>query len=306
MVRPLSFPFPSFVLPLTTTPHHRFTCSCCPPNVSRLLSSLGNYLCSLSLPTPSTPALEIAIHQFVASRIQLDFDDGKPPATMVVETEYPLEGQVKISFEKLRGRKVGVRMRVPAWVGEERWSVRCVVVLLASVCLADLKRFVPCLFSQLTQHSSPLAPSLTKGYLYLPSGSFNPLSPLLYTLPLTPKTVLPHPLVSQNVGKVAFQRGPVLYALESVDHPGLDFRLIRVPREGTGPLKEWERYALGEELSPGRRGGEVRWGLKGWGRKVCLEQGREGEGQEVELRMVPYAVWGNRGVGDLVVWMGRD
>ncbi len=83
-------------------PAHRrvacFGCSCCPPNVNRLLASLGNYLYGVEADT-------LYVNQFAAS----DMTDGG--VRVSVETDYPRDGRVTVSASGT----AKVAIRIPAW-----------------------------------------------------------------------------------------------------------------------------------------------------------------------------------------------
>lgn len=70
----------------------------------------------------------------------------------------------------------------------------------------------------------------------------------------------------------------------------MDLRLVRVPRGG---LRDAKRESVGEEQAG--KGGQGEWGVRAMAERVLI--GRKGvETVEQEVRLVPYATWGNRGV----------
>ena len=97
----------------------RFTCSCCPPNVSRLLSTLGAYVCSAST---QSEAITLAVHQFISCEVALNAY-GFPGGKLVIETGFPHQGEVAIRVTGCEGRAVSLKLRVPAWAGTD-WTVR--------------------------------------------------------------------------------------------------------------------------------------------------------------------------------------
>ena len=83
--------------PITQRPE-LFGCSCCPPNLNRLLSSLGGYLFSLGGDT-------LFIHEYTASRLS---ENG---VTCTVKTEYPVKGEITVTAENVKT----VALRIPSW-----------------------------------------------------------------------------------------------------------------------------------------------------------------------------------------------
>jgi DUF1680 family protein len=162
-----------------------FTCACCPPNLARLLASLGQYIYSES-------DAEIAVHLFVQSRAQLNVKG----QVMVLrqETEYPWEGNVRLTIESMAApAEFSVRIRLPGWCREPQVDVNGVA---ATGIVRD-------------------------GYAVLRrewrKGDFVQL-----TLPMPVERVRSHPMVFENRGCVALRRGPLVYCLESVDNGPLD------------------------------------------------------------------------------------
>lgn len=77
-----------------------FGCSCCPPNVTRFVASIGDYLYTCD-------DERIYVHQFMTSDAHID------GAHVAVETDYPVSGTIRIAAEALSGRAVCVR--IPSW-----------------------------------------------------------------------------------------------------------------------------------------------------------------------------------------------
>ena len=100
-------------------------------------------------------------------------------------------------------------------------------------------------------------------------------------LPMFPRGVETHPDVAENIGKVAIQRGPLVYAIEAVDHGGQVLDLL-LPKD-THFTTEFQPEMLGGIVVV--RGTVLR------------------EGAAVPLLAVPYFSWANRGNGEMAVWL---
>ena len=79
-----------------------FDCSCCPPNVTRLIASVGDYLYSCS-------DVAIFVHQFMTNDAVLN------GASVSMETNYPADGTVKLEVAGAKGKSLYVR--IPGWCG---------------------------------------------------------------------------------------------------------------------------------------------------------------------------------------------
>lgn len=77
-----------------------FSCSCCPPNITRFVASLGDYLYTRD-------AQGLYVHQYMGHTARLE--DG----VLEMRTEYPLDGEIRIRARGLAGKKL--RLRIPAW-----------------------------------------------------------------------------------------------------------------------------------------------------------------------------------------------
>ncbi len=176
--------------------HHRqpwFDCACCPPNLARLLASLGQYVYAQG-------EAEIVVHLYVQGTGR--FEIGGQRVLLRQETRYPWDGLVTIDLQMERPATFGLRLRVPGWCRAAGLSVN----------------------GELLE----VAPRLERGYLRL-ERSWRPADRVQLELPMTVEQVYAHPDVRQDVGCVALQRGPLVYCLEEVDH-AIPLQRIFLPR----------------------------------------------------------------------------
>jgi len=171
-----------------------FGCACCPPNLARLLASLGQYVYS--------SARNAAwVHLYAGGQASLDI--GKQKVTLQQKTHYPWDGCVKITVRPDVPAEFTLALRIPGWSRGAKLTVNGHGVALADVTIkgyAKIKRL------------------WSKG------------DRVELTLPMPVERIEAHPKVRQDRGCVALQRGPVLYCLEQVDN-GPDLRGIVLPRD---------------------------------------------------------------------------
>lgn len=87
--------------------HHRsgwFSCACCPPNVTRTLASLGQYLYAKS-------DKELLVNVFIDSTVQTEV--GPDKVTLNVKTDYPWNGKVVLEPKGFKSSTLAIR--VPEW-----------------------------------------------------------------------------------------------------------------------------------------------------------------------------------------------
>jgi DUF1680 family protein len=173
--------------------HHRqewFHCPCCPPNLARLVASLGGYLYARSDD-------ELVVHLYAQSRAQLRLDGQN--VTLRQETRYPWDGDVTITIGAAAPAEFGLRLRVPSWCRAPRLAVNGAPVELAG--------------------------ALEGGYALVRRVWWDGDTVTL-ELPMPVERVYAHPAVAADVGSVALRRGPVVYCLEQADHAAPPQRVL--------------------------------------------------------------------------------
>jgi uncharacterized protein len=165
--------------------HHRqewYDCACCPPNIARLLASLGQYIYASN-------DTEVVVHLYIQSSVRLALDGRE--ITVRQETTYPWDGMITIQLGMDESTVFGLNLRIPAWCRTARLSVN-----------GDSL--------DLTEH-------ITKGYARV-ERLWQPGDHVVLALDMPVERVYAHPDVRQDTGCVALQRGPLVYCLEAVDH----------------------------------------------------------------------------------------
>ncbi len=177
--------------------HHRqpwYPCACCPPNIARLIASLGNYLYGFS-------EQAVWVNLYVGSRARLQV--GGKPIELRVQTDYPWEGTVQIEVVGSTPVEFTLHLRLPAWCSQPSLSL----------------------------NGKPLPIQASKGYAVV-SRRWKQGDTLRLELPMTPTLMEAHPKVEADRWQVALQRGPIVYCLEECDQQVPLWRL-GVKAEGT-------------------------------------------------------------------------
>lgn len=146
----------------------------------------------------------------------------------------------------------------------------------------------------LTVDGAAVAMTVEKGYARLRADWKSQRIVLTFEMPA--QFVFANPKVRADAGKAAIVKGPVVYCLEQVDN-GENLGSLFV--DVTKPIRETKDDALGGTLkltAQGKRMKEKDWGKGLYG---TVPVGFE----ETELTLVPYCYWGNRGAGEMAVWM---
>ncbi|MEF2277390.1 beta-L-arabinofuranosidase domain-containing protein [Deinococcus sp. YIM 134068] len=168
-------------------------CPCCPPNVSRLLASLGHYFYGQN-------EGGIAVHLYAEGTAR--FEVGGQPVTLHQHTAYPWDGRVELSFDLERPAPFTLSLRLPGWCRDPQLSVNGEAVDLSGV---------------------------RDGYVHL-TREWDARDRVALHLPMPVERVYAHPDVRQDAGLVALQRGPVVYCVEGTDAGVSPHRLV-LPRD---------------------------------------------------------------------------
>ncbi len=238
-----------------------FGCACCPPNISRTLASLGGYFYSQS-------ERELFVHLYAAGMAEVRL--AGQPVSIEQTTDYPWDGRVTLAVSPVEPAEFTLAVRVPDWCRRASLSVN--------------------------GREVRLQPILRKGYARI-RREWRRGDRVVLNLPMPVERVSAHPAVRQDAGRVALQRGPVVYCLEEVDN-GRDLNAISLPR-GAKLSARFEPKLLGGVAVIGGRA--EREDPAGWdGRLYRPEPSRR---RPVRIRAVPYCVWANRRPGEMLVWI---
>ena len=183
---------------------------------------------------------------------------------LTCRTRYPADGAVTLHKD---GAACRLAWRVPGW----------------------------CRQHTLMQDGRQVVPDIENGYIQIdcPAG---PVTVSL-TFDMQPCRVTCDPAVPENIGKVCLQRGPLLYCLEEADQ-GRELWRLYLPDNSPVDL-DWHQAWPGD--IPGLKAAGYR---QADGPVDSLYRFAETpELVPVRLNFVPYYVWGNRGPGEMLVWL---
>jgi DUF1680 family protein len=119
------------------------------------------------------------------------------------------------------------------------------------------------------------------------------------TLPMPVKLMEANPLAEETRNQVAVKRGPVVYCLEAVDLGNKKIYDIGIPISIN--LKP-EHIRIGNNAIVGLIGEAKLIHQGSWKNQLYKEISKTSD-QSVPIRLIPYYAWGNRGLGDMQVWL---
>ncbi len=236
-----------------------FNCACCPPNVARLLSSLGQYIYTVNNDTVYT-------HLFIGSRAEIDISDEK--LVLEQKTNYPWNGEVTIEVLSTVKKELSIALRVPGW----------------------------CRNYELKLNGLTKAADTLDGFVVI-NRLWQQGDVIELDFDMQAGLIESHPLVRANAGKVAIQRGPIVYCIEEVDN-GKNLSALSLSLSDR-ILTEFKDDLLGGAVlvsAQGFRADDASWG-KSLYHPLALKK------KPVEIKAVPYYMWGNRNPGEMQVWI---
>ncbi|HTE31245.1 MAG TPA: beta-L-arabinofuranosidase domain-containing protein [Chryseolinea sp.] len=249
-----------------------FGTACCPANISRLIASVGDYIYAQSDDA-------IWINLFVGSSTNLTA--GKNNISIQQQTTYPWDGDVSIKISPERKTKHKLKIRIPGWAQGRPVPGDTYSYLEKTSGTMELK---------VNGRSVPI--DLDKGYAVL-DREWKKGDVIQLHLPMDVQKVVAINDVKEDVDKVALERGPLLYCLESVDNNGQAMNVI-LP----------DNASCTSQFEPDLLGGIVTLQCK-----ATLTQ-PSGDRMGIEtvpgvIKAVPYYTWANRGGGQMQVWIQR-
>lgn len=254
-----------------------FPCACCPPNVARLIASIGNYLYAIK-------NNELYINLFTSNKVDVELKGGK--LSLLQETNYPWDGKIKFTVNPGKANQNFVlKIRFPGWSQNKAMP-------------SDLYSFLDNPKEEkhvaiLNVNGKVLPLNLQKGFITIKRNwKANDVVELF--LPMDIRRVVANEKVEADRGRTAIQYGPLVYAAEWKDNKDNFVRNILLPAETNLKTKFEPELLNGVQVIEG----------KAFGYKV-------GENNnliktEQEFKAIPYYAWAHRGKGEMSVWLASD
>jgi len=256
--------------------HHRqafFGCACCPTNVVRFIPSVPGYVYAAS-----DTAVYVSLYAAGTGKVKLA--DGT--VELAQQTRYPWEGNVKITVTPdVACDKFDVMLRIPAWTHRQAPADALYQPepLPADQVAPTIK----------VNGDAVAEPEMVKGYARL-HRKWKSGDTIELHLPMPVRRVHAHPSVTDDTGRVALQRGPIVYCFEGVDNPnGLDSFYLP---DSTRFLIESRKDLLG--------GVAV---ITAKARTIPSGGAKEAD---INVQAIPYYAWDHRQESPMAVWVVED
>lgn len=240
------------------------SCFCCPPNTLRTLCEAQDYAYSIEKGG-------VYVNLYGGNTLNTNIE-GVGEITLTQKTDYPWDGAVNISVDKLKGKKqFEIKLRVPDWCTEG---------------------------AKITVNGEEQNIEAKAGTYATVNRTWKKGDVVSINMPMRTRIVEANPLVEESRGQVAVQRGPIVYCLESNDLGGLSIDDIAIPLDA--------KFTPVDMTIDGSRikaleGEVINRSEASW--KGQLYREATAKKQMVKVRLIPYYAWGNRGKSEMTVWM---
>ncbi|MBP5795606.1 MAG: glycoside hydrolase family 127 protein [Bacteroidales bacterium] len=235
-----------------------FGCACCPSNICRFIPSVPGYVYAVK-------DNDLYVNLYMANTMHDSVKNGK--VSLKMDTEYPWNGLVKLQVTEAPKKGFTLKLRIPGWVRDE-------------VLPSDLYHYDDDvdLGYRVTLNGQEIEAELQKGYFCI-DREWKAGDVVTLEMDMEPRIVKANDLVKDDEGRIAIERGPIVYCAEWPDNPGLKVREV----------------VLGEEpeLQVHRDASKL-YGID----EILVK--------DTGLTLIPYYAWNHRGAGDMIVWMKQD
>lgn len=245
-----------------------FGCACCPSNISRFIPSLPGYVYAVK-------DNQVYVNLYMSNRGELKVDRKK--VVLEQETSYPWDGDIRIRVAQ-GSQKFVLNLRIPGWVRGE-------------VLPSDLYRYADNkqLSYAVTVNGEPVAGELQKGYLQI-DRKWKKGDVVEVHFDMQPRVVKAHEQVAADRGRVAIERGPIVYCAEWPDN---DFNVHNILLNQRPTFQVVNKpdllYGICELTTEAQ---SLSYNAAG---KLAVK--------DVTLTLIPYYAWAHRGEGDMEVWL---
>lgn len=264
----------------TTTRQPWFGCACCPSNLSRFIPSIPGYLYAVK-------DNNLYVNLFAGNTATINV--GGKDVTLEQTTNYPWDGDIAIRVVRNKAKQFRMMIRVPGWVRGQ-------------VVPGDLYQYndhVKLNYS-FTVNGQQVTGDLENGYFII-DRTWKKGDVVRVHFDMQPRVVTANYRVSDDRGKVAVERGPLVYCAEWPDNTGFNLHHIILSENPQFAVQEKSIINTegdGKSFTVNAITTDAQEMLRGNDGKMML--------RDVQLTLIPYYAWCHRGAGYMDVWMARS
>lgn len=249
-----------------------FGCACCPSNICRFIPSLPGYVYAVK-------DNQVYVNLFMGNEAELKV--GGKKVILHQETRYPWDGHVTLTVDKNAAGTFAMKIRIPGWVRNQ-------VVPSDLYTYSDGKRPG----YSVKVNAEAVTSALEQGYFTI-ERKWKKGDRVELQLDMEVRTVKANGKVEADRGRMAVERGPIVYCAEWPDN---SFNVLSLLMNQHPQFEVVERpdllYGLNQIKTPVQ----------------TLEYDEQGRlvVKDQELTLIPYYAWAHRGPGNMAVWLPSE
>ncbi len=247
-----------------------FGCACCPSNICRFIPSVPGYVYAQKSDT-------LYVNLFMNNQATIVLNGRKISVEQI--TKYPWDGKITLNVNPTVPGKFELMVRIPGWAQNQAFP-------------SDLYRFKTSVSDKagIVVNGKKTNLILKNGYALI-SKDWKQGDQVTLDLPMPVRELIANPLIKDDTGKIALQRGPLVYCAEWADNTNTSI-LNLVLNQGT----EYTTNFL-----PGLLNGVTI--IQATGSGQTSSKGKVTGDKKQVITAIPYYAWANRGPGEMSVWM---
>ena len=253
-----------------------FGCACCPSNLCRFIPSFPGYMYAVK-------DRQLYVNLFAGNTATMQVE-GKE-VVLEQQTNYPWDGDITLKIQKNQAKTFSLALRIPGWLSEPVPS--------------DLYRFADDVLPgyQVKVNGQAVKSELQHGYLVI-DRQWKKGDVVTIHFDMAIRTVKANHRVVADQGRIAVERGPLVYCAEGADNQDFSIFNFLMPRQ--------PQFTIADQQINGKR--DVNFSVKAISVKgKAVEQDAQGNPtvKDATLTMIPYYAWNHRGPGLMEVWMAQ-
>ena len=248
-----------------------FGCACCPSNIARFVPAIPGYIYAAT-------DNEIYVNLYISNEASITLE--KTRVILSQKADFPWNGKVELSVNPDKSLKFGLKLRIPGWARNEAMP-------------GGLYKFedqnndtVSILIN-----GKPAIISWKDGYAVI-KRKWNTGDKVELDIPMPVRKIIADERIADDRDKMAIQRGPMIYCAEWPDNNSGNILNLMVQRDAH----------FTTEYLPSLLNGTQVLRTSGFQTKRTLD-GLVDTLKKEPVTMIPYALWNNRGPGQMEVWL---
>ena len=265
----------------TKTRQPWFGCACCPSNLCRFIPSMPGYIYGVR-------ENNLYVNLFAANTATIAV--GGKKVTLEQTTQYPWDGDIAIKVLQNKAKQFNMMIRIPGWVQNK-------------VVPSDLYTFSDDILSnyEVTVNGQPVDGELQNGYLAI-NRNWKKGDVVRVHFDMPVRTIIANRRVADDRGRIAVERGPLVYCAEWADNKGINPHHVLLNRQSKFEVNP--AYSI--KNTEGDGSNFIVTAINANAQEAGLDRDGRLSAKDVKITMIPYYAWNHRGAGRMDVWLARS